>query len=136
MPVLIFPGDYVSLAEIAAFVRQAGVAAGFDPLALYQIETAVDEACSNIIEHAYGGERRGEIECSCEITERGLTITLKDRGKAFKPEKIAAPDLKAPLGKRQAHGLGLHFIRQWMNEVHFDFKDGVNTLTLIRYLPG
>ncbi|MCA1953723.1 MAG: ATP-binding protein [Anaerolinea sp.] len=132
----VFPGDYASLAEIATFVRQVSIAAGFDSNTVYQIETAVDEACSNIIEHAYGGEHRGDIECQCEITAHSLTITLKDHGKPFRPDKIAAPDLKAPLKKRQAHGLGLYFMRQWMDEVHFEFMDGVNVLTLIKHLPG
>jgi serine/threonine-protein kinase RsbW len=130
----IFAGYYKNLAKIAEFIRQAAQDAGFDSATIYQIELAVDEACSNIIEHAYGGEGLGDIECSYEISPRSLTIKLKDYGKPFKPETIEEPDLKAPLYRRANHGLGLHFIRELIDEVSFDFdqKSG-NILTLVKY---
>jgi len=49
-----FPGKYSSLERIGDFVRKIAKEAGFESLSVYSIEMAVDEACSNIIEHAYG----------------------------------------------------------------------------------
>jgi serine/threonine-protein kinase RsbW len=116
-----FPGCYDSLEKIAEFIRQAACNAGFDGMTTYQVETAVDEACSNIIEHAYGGEGVGNIEFMCQITEEALIIVLTDRGKPFNPEKYQMPNLKAPLAKRDNHGLGIYFIQKLMDEVHFEF---------------
>ena len=64
MKTLIFPGNYSSLTKIGDFVTQAAKSLGFESFDLYKIETAVDEACSNIIEHAYGQEGKGNIEVS------------------------------------------------------------------------
>lgn len=80
-----FSGKYDSLAHIADFVREAAVEAGLENFQLYAVETAVDEACSNIIEHAYGGENKGLIDCTCITSNEGLTIILKDMGQPFNP---------------------------------------------------
>lgn len=97
---------------------------------------AVDEACSNIIEHAYGGEDKGEITCTCKVNKQGLTIELDDNGKPFDPEVIADPDMSGDLEDRPSHGLGLFFIRQWMDEVEFEFKENHgNHLTLFKKRP-
>jgi serine/threonine-protein kinase RsbW len=132
MTTLTFPGRFESVPVIADFVRQAAHEAGLSSFQVYAVETALDEACANIIEHAYGGENKGEIECSCLIDDKGLTIILRDHGRPFNPTIVKNPDVKSPLQQRPEHGLGLYFIRQWMDEVYFDFKPGHNTLTMLK----
>lgn len=128
-----FRGVFKNLAGIAAFVREAALAAGLDHEEIYQVETAVDEACSNIIEHAYGGEGKGDIICSCEPEPGCLTITIKDTGISFDPSGIPAPDMHCCLEDRHSHGLGLYFINQLMDEIHFDFSNpGMNVLVMIK----
>jgi serine/threonine-protein kinase RsbW len=127
-----FPGHYKSLAKIGDFVRHIAQTAGFEKFAVYSIEMAVDEACSNIIEHAYGGEGVGDIRCTCALTEGSLTITLSDRGKSFDPSAVPPPNLSDDIDARQAHGLGLYFIRQWMDEVNFRSNGGENHLTMVK----
>ena len=132
MTTAVFPGRYDSLAAIGAFFRQAAQEFGLDSCSAYAVETAVDEACSNIIEHAYGGEGIGEIRCSYRFEGNEMIITLQDTGRPFEPENVGSPDVTAPLAERESHGLGLFFMRQWMDLVHFNFSDGVNTLTMVK----
>lgn len=127
-----FPGSYESLAKIGDFVRQIATDAGFESFAVYSIEMAVDEACSNIIEHGYGGEGKGKINCTCSVTNQALTISLQDTGKSFDPSTVDEPNLSENLEERQAHGLGLFFIRQWMDEVRFESNGMQNTLTMLK----
>ena len=108
--------------------------AGFDEIARYSIQTAVDEACSNIIDHAYGGEGLGNIECSCKVNKSQIEIKLRDNGRAFDPGMVIAPDLTSPIEERKERGLGLYFMRKLMDEIHFDFsKESENTLTMIKH---
>ena len=94
----------------------------------------MDEACSNIIEHAYGGENIGVIVCSCIIETDRLIIELKDTGKPFSPNEIPVPDTSASLDERQGNGLGLFFMRQMMDEVHFYFNpESGNVLRMVKY---
>jgi anti-sigma regulatory factor (Ser/Thr protein kinase) len=128
-----FPGRYESLAKIAKFVTQAAVQAGLNETAIFAVQMSVDEACSNIIEHAYGGENIGDIDCTCKIDSQGLTVILHDWGAPFDPEKVPEPDLTSPLEKRKEGGLGLFFIRKLMDEVHFEFSaEKGNTLTMVK----
>ena len=133
MTTLVLPGKYENLVKFGDFVRQAAEDAGLDNFSIYQVETALDEACSNIIDHAYGQEGKGDIECTCLVVPDQLTIILRDWGKPFDPKKIRTPNLAVPLKKRKAHGLGLHFIRQWMDEVNFSFSNETgNVLTMVK----
>lgn len=129
---MIFPGRYESLEKIAEFVKSEAAASGFDRAQIFAVETAVDEACSNIIEHAYGGEGIGDIQCTCYSDTRGLTIILEDYGQPFDPSEIPEPDLKAPLKYRKPHGLGYYMMRQWMDEVKFEFCENRNRLIMVK----
>ncbi len=119
MSTVTFPGDFESLAKISEFVTQAAREAGLNNSDVYAVELAVDEACSNIIDHAYGGEGKGDIECSVEVTDQGLTIILRDFGQSFRPESIKPPRLDAPLKKVKSRGVGLYLIKSMMDEVYY-----------------
>jgi serine/threonine-protein kinase RsbW len=128
-----FRGSFKNLVDIAVFVRQASKIAGLDEKETYQVETAVDEACSNIIEHAYGGENKGDIICFCDPEPGCLTVTLKDTGQRFDPADVPPPDRQCCLEDRESHGLGLFFINQLMDEVTFDFSDPkINVLVMTK----
>ena len=134
----IYPAQFESLDAVRDFVGQAAKSCGLDETAVYAVQMAVDEAFTNIIEHAYGGECLEEIQCSCAIGKDELTITLKDCGEPFNPVEVPEPDLDAGLEQRQAGGLGLFFIRNLMDEVQFTFvpktagQEGCNILTMVK----
>jgi serine/threonine-protein kinase RsbW len=129
-----FPGRFESLAKISEFVVQAARAAGLDEEAVYAVDLAVDEACTNIIEHAYGGEGYGEIECTCINTGDGVKIVLHDQGSSFNPSKIPAPNTKIRLKDLKSRGAGLFLMQKMMDEVRFEFsKETGNVLTMIKY---
>ncbi|PKO10907.1 MAG: ATP-binding protein [Chloroflexi bacterium HGW-Chloroflexi-2] len=134
MKTLTFPGSYSSLVKIGEFVTQAAKSIGFDGFELYKIETAVDEACSNIIEHAYGQENIGDIVVSVVTDLEKITITLTDFGEPFDPKYVKQPDLDADLEVREDHGLGIYMMKQWMDVVIFDTNQEKNVLTLVKYL--
>jgi serine/threonine-protein kinase RsbW len=125
MRTLSFSGRLENLAKVRDFVVDAAKSAGFSELDTYAIELAVDEACANIIEHAYGGEGVGEIQCTCQVNKDRLTIILRDFGKPFDPDSVPEPNLTAPIEDLQPGGAGLYLMRKMMDEVEFKF-DPVN----------
>jgi serine/threonine-protein kinase RsbW len=131
----IFPGRYENLEKICDLVSDQATKAGFDDSAVYAIQTAVDEACSNIIEHAYQGEDRGSIEVTIMFDNDCLTIRLIDQGIPFDPTNITEPDVNASLKERDNHGLGLFFMQKLMDAVSFEFsEDNGNVLTMVKCL--
>jgi serine/threonine-protein kinase RsbW len=135
MTTAIFPGSYKSLHPIREFVVKAATQAGFDEAGVYAVELAVDEACSNIIEHAYRGESKGEIFCTHQIREDSLVIVLKDHGQRFDPDSIPEPNFSPHLEDLKAGGAGLFLMRKMMDEVRFEFDENGNTLTMVKYRP-
>ncbi len=129
----VYPATIASLEKITSQVVQEAKNAGLSQRAIYDVEIAIDEAVANIIEHSYGGEGKGEIECNCQILPDGLKIILLDTGCLFNPDSIPEPDLKSPLENRKEGGLGLFFMRKLMDEVVFDPCEGRGTLlTMIK----
>lgn len=132
----IFPAECASLDSISRFVEQAARAAGLDDAAVYAIQLAVEEACDNIIQHAYGVDMQGDITCACETTPEGLTVVLRDRGRPFDPALVPLPDLGSSLEERDVGGLGLHFMRKLADDVCFEFDaDTGNVLLLMKRRP-
>jgi len=128
-----FPGRYKSLARISEFVSQYAQEAGLDETAIYTVLVAVDEACTNIIEHAYGGEGRGDIQCACDVKDDSLTITLRDWGDPFDPASVPEPDFNVPLQELQLRGVGLVLMKKIMDEIIFSpTPDGENVLIMIK----
>ena len=114
------PGRYENLALIGEFVAVAARRAHLDDKAVFDAQLAVDEACTNVIVHAYGGEGLGDISLEVQVSEGEIQVRLRDRGEAFDPRTVPPPNLTCKLSERKNGGLGLHFMRNLMNNVHFE----------------
>jgi len=132
---LVVPGRFECLTDIAVFVTQAAREAGLNNDEVFHVEMAVDEACSNIIEHAYASQP-GDINlaCNCPATGR-FEVVIRDSGQPFDPADIPMPNVGAltDLDELSEGGLGLYFMRKLMDEVRFEFVPGQgNVLTMTK----
>lgn len=128
-----FLGFYHNLSSIGNFVGNAAQEAGLDETGVYAVQLAVDEACTNIIEHAYGGEGVGTIGITTIVSDDGLTVILRDTGKSFNPDSVPIPVTNLPLEEIQPRGIGLYLMRKMMDDIQFNFSeiDG-NVLTMVK----
>jgi serine/threonine-protein kinase RsbW len=118
---LTISSDLAGLPQVIDFVRQASTEAGLPENAVFACELATDEACTNIIEHAYGGRSDGTIRVSCWTEPGAFVVQFHDQGVGFDPTKVREPILTEELAARPLGGLGMHFMRSLMDEVRFDF---------------
>jgi anti-sigma regulatory factor (Ser/Thr protein kinase) len=117
-------------------VSEVASALGFEGQALYEIELAVDEACANVVEHAYLGEEQGEMAVSCYLQGQMFAIRVCDWGTGFDPNAVETPDVEAPLEERGLGGLGLFIVQRVMDEVTFSFDPGCGSkLLMSKRLP-
>jgi serine/threonine-protein kinase RsbW len=127
------PAKYEYLAQISEFVAEAAQDADLDKVAIYAVQLAIDEACSNIMEHAYQGKGQGEIICTCEITDYGLKVILNDRGRPLNPEDVPEFDLDATLEELETGGAGIYLMHQLMDQVHYETDPQLgNKLELVK----
>ena len=124
-----------NLAVIGNFITEAMKQFGIEQ-ETFQVQLAVDEACTNIIQHAYSGDSEKSIRILCSMSGNDLVIQLRDWGKPFDPHSVPPPELDSELSERKLGGLGIFLMRQMMNEVRYVFHPRrYNELIMIKHLP-
>jgi stage II sporulation protein AB (anti-sigma F factor) len=101
-----------------------------------EIKTAVSEAVSNAILHAYKGDREGPVYLEMEATESGkVTITVEDRGVGIEDVQKAMEPLFTTGDSRERSGMGFTVMESFMDKVLVDSSPGKGTrVTLIKSL--
>ena len=130
-----FRADPRELAGLRTRVGAVARALPWSAQAAAQFVLAVNEACMNVMEHAYGGRADGQITIECQVTARELRIEIRDRGESFDPGTIQEPDIHSPLSERSIGGLGVFFMRKLMDEVEFTRDRRGNITRMTKTLP-
>ncbi len=132
---LVTPSESDFLDIIRDFVGKIARSAGFSDDYVSKIQLSVDEACTNVIRHAYLGMKQKDIEIRVELNAKKLVVSVVDRGRGFKPESKHVDDMEAYLSEYRKGGLGLHLIKLLMDEVQFSIHPNkMNIITLVKYL--
>ncbi len=129
------PSSTENLSMIRDFVGAIGERAGMSPGEQAKLELAVDEACTNVIEHAYGSDTTREVTVKARLDAEMIQIEIIDTGRGFDPAAIEEADLEQMIRKRQSGGLGLRLIRSLMDEVQYQIVPGEkNELRMVKRL--
>jgi anti-sigma regulatory factor (Ser/Thr protein kinase) len=103
------------LSVMRAAVGKVCELAGFNNMETSKIILALDEACSNIIKHAYKGQTGERIVITCRIKPTRLEFLLQDEGEPADIEKIKS----RPLNEIRPGGLGVYLITSVMDKVKY-----------------
>ncbi len=82
------PSSTENLAMIRDFVGTIGERAGMTPAEKLKLELAVDEACANVIEHAYGSDDTREVRIKATLDPQAVQIEIIDTGRGFDPSQV------------------------------------------------
>jgi serine/threonine-protein kinase RsbW len=126
-----------NLSVIRDFVSENALSAGIDAVVVDKIMLAVDEACTNIIKHAYRSSPEGEIILNIEYDENKFTITIIDYGKSFEPDRVPLPDLQKYYKEHKVGGLGMYLMKSLMDDVKYTSIPGkYNRVLLSKNIKG
>lgn len=97
----------------------------------YNVELALHETCTNVVEHAYG-EEEGRISVALTVEEqpRRLVMDVSDTGRSFDLSTIQEPDLNQP----QTNGYGLFLVHRLVDQVTYHTENGRNRWRLVKNL--
>ncbi len=124
-----------SLSDFRQFIKEhCAPLPGVTDEMLYDVQLAVDEACTNIISHGYAGMDPGSIILDLDIHPDNLTLTLTDFGHSFEPSNAPVPDVNAPIEERELGGFGLFFIEQSMDEMSYQVTEDGNKMIMTKHL--
>lgn len=108
-----------NLSVIRDFISSSAAEAGVASDAIENIILAVDEACTNIIRHAYKSVPDGELIIKTKSTLSRFVVSITDYGKSFEPEMIPEPDLQKYYRQRRVGGLGMYLMKTLMDDVKY-----------------
>lgn len=100
---------------VRAAVSEAARASGCSETCTHDIVLAVDEACQNVIRHAYGGESGNEIFIDVRRIDEKIVLDVIDFAEPVDPSSIKPRSLE----EIRPGGLGTHFINECMDEVQY-----------------
>jgi serine/threonine-protein kinase RsbW len=125
-----------NLAVVRNFTKTAAEESGFSDETTGKIILAVDEACTNIIKHAYKYSPEGEIRLSIKSEDNKFIIAITDEGNHFDPNRIPEPNLSEYYKQKRVGGLGMFLIKKLMDDVKYNTLTGnKNQVVLVKYLP-
>mgnify|MGYP000888049952 FL=1 len=116
---------------LAEAIELWGEENGIPGKSLFQLNLALDELLTNTI--IYGYPEGGEHEIRLRLVPEGekeLLIEIRDDGLAFNPLEVKAPDLKQDIEERPIGGLGIHLVRQMLDEIEYRRENGHNVLLM------
>lgn len=129
------PSSTENLAMIRDFVGQIGNRAGMAARDVSMLELAVDEACANVIEHAYGEDSTKDVTIRATLQGDEICIDVVDTGKGFDPQAIQQKGPEALIQERRSGGLGMQLMTKVMDEVRYEIVPGVkNELRMVKKL--
>jgi serine/threonine-protein kinase RsbW len=108
-----------NLSLIRDFVNTFALDAGITPDVVENIILAVDEACTNIIRHAYKSYPDGDLIIKVKFSQSKFFVSIIDYGKSFEPETIPDPDLQRYYRQRKVGGLGMYLMKTLMDDVKY-----------------
>jgi anti-sigma regulatory factor (Ser/Thr protein kinase) len=126
--------DLADLAGLADRVERFGADQRLPAGVVNALNVALDEAVSNAINHGYDTGVRGEIAVRLRRAADRVEVEVEDDGRPFDPLQAPPPDLTVPLERRPVGGLGIHLIKNLMDEVSYARRDGRNVLKMAKRL--
>lgn len=119
------PSSTENLALIREFVTSIGRQATLNEEEINKLELAVDEACANVIEHAYGHDITKDVSVRATFDDEKLKISVIDEGRGFDPTGVNQKSLDQLVHERRSGGLGIRIIKTLMDEVSYEIEPGL-----------
>src|SRR5262249_41367920 len=100
------PSDTSLLGLVRELTKRAAVEAGFEAGVAAQIALAVDEATTNVIEHAYRGASDRDVELRFDPRSDEFRVEIVDSGEMVDPRAVPRVDPDRDARERRTGGLG------------------------------
>ena len=131
---LVMRNDIEQIPTLAEWIDSLGIPEELN----MPINLAIEEAVSNVMLYAYPDNKSGQVLVEfegCKHTDKGerLTFVISDSGIPFDPTQKPEADITLSAEDRAIGGLGIHLVRQIMDQVSYARKNNKNILTLVKY---
>jgi len=130
-PAIVMRNDIQQIPTLAEWIDGLGIPTELN----MPVNLALEEIVSNVMLYAYPG-KSGQVfvEFAVQREDDGerLQFTVSDSGIPFDPTQQAEADISLSAEERSIGGLGIHLVRQLMDEIRYERQEDRNILTLIK----
>ena len=103
------------------------------PKVVMNMNLALEEVVSNVIFYAFKENTTHDIQLDFELKDQKLRVHITDDGIPFNPLQMPPPpDLEKKAEERNVGGLGIHFVKNFMDDLAYKRENDKNILTLIK----
>jgi serine/threonine-protein kinase RsbW len=127
---LVITNDTAELERLNQLVEEFGTRNNLHVEENYAIYLCLEELVTNIINYGWPDGGQHEILVRLTVDDQAIRVELEDDGIAFDPTKVPAPDTNKPPQERQIGGLGIHLVRQTVDDMFYQRVDERNILLL------
>ncbi len=126
--------ERTELSRLHSWLEQITSDLEIPPDIFFRLDLCLEEIVSNIIFYAYSDDEIHDINIKVENNIDNVRVTVEDDGDEFNPLVYPSPDLEAPLCEREVGGLGIHLVKEMMDDFHYERKNGKNIVTFTKSL--
>lgn len=101
-----------------------------------KVNLVFDELLNNTISYAYSDGEEHKIEILVDHTGQRLSISISDDGVPFNPFTMEDPDTTLSIEDRDIGGLGVHLVKNVMDDVSYQRRNNRNIVTLTKNLDA
>ena len=127
---LTLPNDIETIPQLNEFIDTVAEEIGLDMSLTMSLNLAIEEAVVNVMEYAYPEGEQGNVDIEVIADDKWLTFIISDNGIPFDPTTQEDADTTLSAEERPIGGLGIFLVRQLMDSINYQRKDGKNILTL------
>lgn len=129
---IVLSNDLQELGRLATFIQGLSETLSMDEKSLFQINLVCDELVTNIILYGYPSGENGMHTIRLDVghASEGWELCLTDGGIPFNPLLKSSPRTDLSVEERSIGGLGIHFVRQVMDELRYERLNEENVLLM------
>lgn len=123
-----FPADLTQMQSLAHRIDAALASYRLPETVTFGVHMVFDEVFSNAVKYAQKESCLVQFEMAIHISEKSVILEMEYGGVAFNMLEVPPPVLDLPLQQRPVGGLGLHLVRQWVDEAEYRHENGRNIM--------
>ncbi len=128
-----FSKDFGSLDRIDAFVRSFAAGRGLDEGTVFTLNFVIEEIFTNMVK--YQPTAANDVLIGLSIDGGSVTVKMVDYGvRYFDPTSAPPVDTGKPLSERRPGGLGVHLVKQYMDDFNYEYVGSDSIITLTKKL--